>query len=129
MAFQEYSSYDGLGQFTMLFEKHDLWITPALGCPSFKVGAIDFQSPSASMLDQNILTLAQVNPFYNVTGQPALSLPLHWTAARGPFCWKVWRRGDPLQTCRADRTSPTVEGPASSLLGIKKEEEVSNNVT
>ena len=69
----------------VVFEKHDIWITPALGCPPLKVGTIDFQSPSASMLDPNILTLAHVNPFYNVTGQPAISLPLHWTSEGLPL--------------------------------------------
>ena len=72
-------------QLATFFETHDIWVTPTLGCPPLKVGTIDFQSPSASMLDQRIATFSHVNPFYNVTGQPAISLPLHWTTEGLPL--------------------------------------------
>lgn len=71
--------------FAAFFENYDLCLTPALGCPPLKVGAVDFQSPSASLMDERILTLAYINPFYNITGQPAISLPLHWTAGGLPL--------------------------------------------
>ncbi len=67
------------------FETYDVWLTPTLGCPPLKVGTIDFQSPSASLLDQWIMTFTHVNPAYNITGQPAISLPLHWTAEGLPL--------------------------------------------
>jgi amidase len=67
-------------QFAAFFETYDILIAPALGCPPLKVGTIDFQSPSASMLDPRIGMYAHVNPIFNITGQPAISLPLHWTA-------------------------------------------------
>jgi amidase len=72
-------------QFSAFFERYDLWLTPTLGCPPLKVGTIDFQSPTASMSDQRIAMLAHVNPFYNVTGQPAITLPLHWTSEGLPL--------------------------------------------
>ncbi|MBI4763887.1 MAG: amidase [Deltaproteobacteria bacterium] len=72
-------------EFAAFFEKYDLWITPALGCPPLKVGTIDFQSPSASLEDPRIAVFAHTNPYYNISGQPALSLPLHWTAEGLPL--------------------------------------------
>ena len=72
-------------QFAAFFERYDIWITPTLGCPPLKVGTIDFQSPSASMEDQRIGVFAHTNPMYNISGQPAISLPLHWTAEGLPL--------------------------------------------
>lgn len=72
-------------QVAAFFENYDLLLTPALGCPPLKVGAIDFQNPSASLLDQQIVTFAHINPYYNISGQPAISLPLHWTAEGLPL--------------------------------------------
>lgn len=67
-------------RFAAFFERYDVWVIPAIGCPPLKVGIIDFQSPSSTLLDEKIRTFTHVNPVYNITGQPALSLPLHWTA-------------------------------------------------
>lgn len=72
-------------QVAAFFERYDILVTPTLGCPPLKVGTIDFQSPSASMLDQRIAIFAHVNPFYNISGQPAISLPIHWTAEELPL--------------------------------------------
>ncbi len=72
-------------QIAAFFERYDIWVTPTLGCPPLKVGTVDFQSPSASMLDQRIAVFAHINPYYNVCGQPAISLPLHWTAEGLPL--------------------------------------------
>ncbi|MBN1615631.1 MAG: amidase [Deltaproteobacteria bacterium] len=72
-------------QFASFFETHDVWVTPTLGCPPLKVGTIDFQSLSASLMDQRIVTFTHLNPVYNITGQPAISLPLHWTAKGLPL--------------------------------------------
>jgi amidase len=64
--------------FAAFFENYDLWLTPTLGLPPLKVGAVDFMSPSATLFDEKIVKFALFNPIYNITGQPAVSLPLHW---------------------------------------------------
>jgi len=66
-------------QFALFFETYDIWITPTLGCPPLPIVTIDPSDPAATLLDPRIATLAFVNPIYNVSGQPAMSLPLHWT--------------------------------------------------
>jgi len=65
-------------QFAAFFESHDLFLTPTLGQPPLTVGAIDFMSPDTTLLDEKIANFAIPCPVYNITGQPAISLPLHW---------------------------------------------------
>jgi amidase len=58
-------------------------LTPTLAQPPAPVGWFDESDPAANFERQK-----QFTPFtaiYNVTGQPAVSLPLHWTAAGLPI--------------------------------------------
>ena len=65
-------------QFAAFFESHDLFLTPTLGQPPLRIGAIDFMSPATTLLDETMTNFAVACPVYNITGQPAISLPLHW---------------------------------------------------
>jgi amidase len=65
-------------QFAAFFESHDLFLTPTLGQPPLRIGTIDFMSPRTTLLDQTFTDFAIPCPVYNITGQPAISLPLHW---------------------------------------------------
>jgi amidase len=65
-------------QFAAFFESHDVFVTPTLGQPPLKIGTIDFMSPATTLLDEKIVNFAVACPVYNITGQPAISLPLHW---------------------------------------------------
>lgn len=59
---------------------HDLWLTPTIAEPPPPLG--EFDAPPENPL-QGIFRAASVVPFtppLNVTGQPAISLPLHWNA-------------------------------------------------
>jgi amidase len=61
-------------------QRYDVWITPVLGMPPIANGAIDFTNTDpvagfAPMIDYVPFTALQ-----NGTGQPAISLPLHWSA-------------------------------------------------
>jgi len=91
-----------IGQF---FERYDILLTPTLAEPPFKIGAL--QPPKgelASMkvinalnagwlikaagmvepLAQKVFAFMPYTPPFNVTGQPAMSVPLHWTPDRLP---------------------------------------------
>ena len=62
-------------------EGWDLLITPTLGMPPVKIGAIA-SSKEDPMGGSRVA--AQFAPFtapYNVSGQPAISLPLYWSTA------------------------------------------------
>ncbi len=65
--------------FAAFFSDYDLLLTPTLGLPPLKIGTIDFTSPQASVMDDPIARFALLNPVYNVTGWPAISIPLYWT--------------------------------------------------
>jgi amidase len=66
-------------QFAALFDKYDLMLTSTLGQPPLKIGTIDFMNPATKLLDQTFIDFAVACPIYNITGQPAISLPLHWS--------------------------------------------------
>jgi len=65
-------------QFATFFETYDLLLTPTLGQPPLQIGAIDFMSPQTALLDEPMVGFAVACPVYNITGQPAISLPLSW---------------------------------------------------
>jgi amidase len=62
--------------FAAFFEHRDVWLTPSLGALPLPVGLIDVDDPKATLADPRIAMFAHYNPVYNVSGQPAISLPL-----------------------------------------------------
>ena len=77
------------------FESHDLWLTPTLAQPPLPIGHFEIESGD---IDRWIERLAAFIPFtypFNVSGQPAASVPLYWTADGIPIgCQFVGRYGD-----------------------------------
>ena len=62
----------------------DLLVTPTLAEPPPPLGTLSSASgPPEEVLDR-VLGLIPFTPAYNVTGQPALSLPLHWSESGLP---------------------------------------------
>ena len=67
------------------FERHDAWLTPTLASPPLPIGWFEIDSPD---VDRWIERLTAFLPFtypFNVTGQPAASIPLHWSDAGLPI--------------------------------------------
>jgi amidase len=60
------------------WDSHDLLVTPTLGSPPPKLGWFTAAGPAAE--GQRIASFIPYTAQFNVTGQPAVSLPLHWTA-------------------------------------------------
>jgi amidase len=61
------------------FERYDVWLTPTLASPPLPIGWFDIDSPD---VDAWVGKLTAFLPFtypFNVTGQPAASVPLHWS--------------------------------------------------
>ena len=98
------------------FERYDLLVTPTLAVPPFLIGALQ-PTPAerfaltlfgrlrlggvlrlAGLLDQTVEKVFSVMPYtplFNVTGQPAMSVPLYWNAAGLPIGTQiVGRFGD-----------------------------------
>jgi amidase len=66
-----------VGQF---HETYDCWLTPTLGAPPIKNGVIDVHERDAVTAFGPLLRkYVPFTPIQNATGQPAVSLPLHWT--------------------------------------------------
>ncbi len=68
--------------FAAFFEHRDIWLTPSLGAAPLPVGLIDFDDPKATLADPRIAGFGHYNPVYNLSGQPAISLPL-WASPAG----------------------------------------------
>ena len=66
-------------------QAYDAWITPVLATPPMKIGAIDLEETD---LEKAWTPIAAYGPFtalQNMTGQPAISLPLAWSKSGLPI--------------------------------------------
>jgi amidase len=63
------------------FVEHELLLTPTLARPPVRLGEIDQNRSGlgARAWLESLLPYLPFTPLFNVTGQPAISLPLHWT--------------------------------------------------
>ncbi|MEV3927761.1 amidase [Actinomadura coerulea] len=57
----------------------DLLVTPMMPVPPFLLGSLDFDPADRERSHDRIYAATQYSVPFNVTGQPAISLPLHWT--------------------------------------------------
>jgi amidase len=64
---------------------YDVWLTPTLGEPPLPIGELDPKpdNPMWSMMRAG--AYVPFTPICNMTGQPAMSVPLHWNAAGLPI--------------------------------------------
>lgn len=63
----------------------DLLLTPTMGTPPPLLGELVATSETVRVVAKRVYGLMQFTPQYNITGQPAISLPLHWNAAGLPI--------------------------------------------
>jgi amidase len=59
-------------------ERYDLLLTPVLGAPPLRTGELDQEIPFEAFRDR-VTEYAAYTPLANATGQPAMSVPLHWS--------------------------------------------------
>jgi amidase len=64
----------------LFFVDYDVWLTPTLGEPPVAVGTFAFSSGDPFALRRRVAGFSPYTYISNVTGQPAMSVPLHWTA-------------------------------------------------
>ena len=60
--------------------KYDLWLTPTLGAPPWKLGHLDINRRDGLKVMEELSEYVPFTPIQNITGQPAINLPLHWNA-------------------------------------------------
>jgi Asp-tRNA(Asn)/Glu-tRNA(Gln) amidotransferase A subunit family amidase len=61
------------------FETYDVLLTPVLAKPPIKLGVANTQSKNTEEFIEVVKTYSPFCQLFNVTGQPAMSVPLHWT--------------------------------------------------
>jgi amidase len=62
---------------------YDLMLSPVLGAPPVRIGAIDQEADWAEVVAQ-LFDYVAFTPVANFTGLPAMTVPLHWTAGGLP---------------------------------------------
>jgi len=64
-----------------LFVEHDVLLTPTVAVPPYKLGVLDATVPRAPEdWYAHMFSLCPFTALFNVTGQPAMSVPLYWNA-------------------------------------------------
>ncbi len=77
------------------FESYDLWLTPTLAQPPLPVGHFEIDSGDVDAWSRRLGAFIPFTYPFNVTGQPAASVPLYWTDDGLPIgCQFVARYGD-----------------------------------
>jgi len=67
------------------FAEYDVWLTPTMGLPPVELGFLDDTKEDPATLARKAYQFVPVTPLFNVTGQPAMSVPLYWNAAGLPI--------------------------------------------
>ncbi len=66
------------------FDRYDAWLTPTTTQPPQPNGWFDFDPVHPGQAAQRMGDVTKFTAVANLTGQPAISLPLHWTADNLP---------------------------------------------
>lgn len=71
----------------VFFEDYDLLLTPTTAKPALPVGCLDANDTSLDAIgwSARVFDFCPFTPLFNMTGQPAISLPLHRTRAGLPL--------------------------------------------
>ena len=65
-------------------DTYDMWLTPTLASPPVKLGTIDMDETDALKVFNALNEYVPFTPIQNVTGQPAINVPLSWNADNLP---------------------------------------------
>ena len=65
----------------MLFETNDLFLTPTIAQPPLILGTLNQNEAGVDAWEwtRRVFDWVPFTPLFNSTGQPAISLPLHWS--------------------------------------------------
>lgn len=65
--------------------RYDCWLTPTLATPPLRNGCIDIHEQDLEKAYAPIIDYSPFTAIQNASGQPAISLPLHWNAEGLPI--------------------------------------------
>ncbi|MFK7892676.1 MAG: amidase family protein [Granulosicoccus sp.] len=66
-------------QYSRFFVDHDIWLTPTLGQSPVPLGTLIYQGDPVDLRRRRSAAFNPYNYISNASGQPAISLPLHWS--------------------------------------------------
>jgi amidase len=66
-------------------QRYDLWLTPTLGEPPWELGRFNPDRNDVDVAMAEFGAYVPFTPLQNITGQPAINLPLHWNAQGLPI--------------------------------------------
>ena len=72
-------------EIAMFFETYDLLLTPTLAEPPLRLGELDMMSDDLAAYTERLWRFTPFTYPFNVTGQPAMSVPLSWNEAGLPI--------------------------------------------
>ena len=61
------------------FETYDVYVTPTVATPPVPVGTFDMSDPDVDRFRDRLAEFSPFTALFNITGQPAMSVPLWWT--------------------------------------------------
>ena len=67
-----------------LMQKFDAVLTPTMSAPPPPLGYLDLRQPAEDFM-RRVLPFVLFTTLYNITGQPAMSVPLYWNAQQLPI--------------------------------------------
>lgn len=65
-------------QMALLQQDYDILLSPTLAAPPVKLGKLSLNQDNAAY-EKEAINISAFTLLYNATGQPAMSVPLHWT--------------------------------------------------
>jgi amidase len=69
----------------MLMETVDVVLQPTLAKPPLKIGVLNMDREDLNELLRELLSFIPFTGLYNISGQPSMSVPLHWNAGGLPI--------------------------------------------
>ena len=72
-------------QMGLLMQRYDVLLSPTLARPPEKIGVMSLSNPDPDEFTDAATYASAFTMLYNVSGQPAMSLPLHWNEAGLPI--------------------------------------------
>ncbi|HEY4115781.1 MAG TPA: amidase family protein, partial [Rhizomicrobium sp.] len=101
-------------------ETHDVWLTATLGLPPVKLGTFDMEERDPQKSFAPLIDYVPFTAMQNVTGQPAINLPLSWNDAGLPIGVQfVGRFGDELTLLQLAKQLETAQPWAQRYADIR----------
>jgi amidase len=72
-------------RFARFFIDYDVWLSPTLAKPPVPLGTFDYSSEDPMRAFDRAIAFVPFTPICNVTGQPAMSVPLFWNSEGLPI--------------------------------------------